>query len=714
MRTNLFPILRLTAFELRRFRGPIQKLALVFVTLVPLLYGAIYLSANWDPYGKLGNLPVAVVNQDVPTTYNGQQIQAGTDFVDHLLESKKFGWRLVDEAEAERGLKSGDYYLTVTVPAEFSANLVSGAGEDPRRAEIWLQRNDANGFVIGSITDKARDSITESVNASAIEAYFKAVFANLAKIRTGLIQASDGSGQLATGLDSARTGSTKLASGAKSAAAGGHQLADGAGKLATGIGTAKTGADKLASGLNTLHSGTKKLASGASQVASGVHQLETKVDPALAGAEKLLGRIGGNAQLTSAIDRLAGRVSSRSGSIPADLSQADAALDALLAAHPELASNPSVVRLKAAVASADAKSGTIASDVSKASAEVRKINAQVADGSLKKKVSAARRDLKRLDAGASAVSAGAAQVNRGTGQAATGARKLANGLGTAKSGANTLSSGARTLATGLDTLSSGATQLDAGIAKLATGAHKLHDGLADAAARMPVLTEQQSDKAAQVLANPTDVKMTVLNPAGVYGRGLAPMFFSIATWVFGISAFLVMRAYSGRALAGRAGNLRAAISSWLPIGSLATVGSLLMVGVVWAGLGLDPVHPVLLLGLTMLGAACFSGIASALRTALGTPGSAILLVWLILQLCSAGGTYPAPILPEFFAWIGQFMPMTYLIQAYRVVISGGDLQRFWSAVFVLVAYGIAGLGLCVAAIARRRRLTLTDLHPALG
>lgn len=43
------PASRLARFELRRFRGTMPKLALIFVLIVPALYGAIYLSANWDP-----------------------------------------------------------------------------------------------------------------------------------------------------------------------------------------------------------------------------------------------------------------------------------------------------------------------------------------------------------------------------------------------------------------------------------------------------------------------------------------------------------------------------------------------------------------------------------------------------------------------------------------------------------------------------------------
>ena len=49
----------LARFEIQRFRSPLSKVALVFVLCVPLLYSAVYLSANWDPYGKVDRLPVA-------------------------------------------------------------------------------------------------------------------------------------------------------------------------------------------------------------------------------------------------------------------------------------------------------------------------------------------------------------------------------------------------------------------------------------------------------------------------------------------------------------------------------------------------------------------------------------------------------------------------------------------------------------------------------
>ena len=257
------------------------------------------------------------------------------------------------------------------------------------------------------------------------------------------------------------------------------------------------------------------------------------------------------------------------------------------------------------------------------------------------------------------------------------------------------------------------TKLDAGLGKLVTGSQQLTKGLTDGVKRIPALTDDQAQGAAQVLSSPARVNALVENPAKVYGRGLAPLFFSIAMWVFGISGFLVMRPISGRLLAGRMNPLRLTLSAFIPFGTVAVVGAGLMLATVWMTLGLDPVHGLAAVGLTLLVALVFAMIAHLLRMSLGLPGSAILLVWLILQLSSTGGTYPAAVLPPFFQWVNPFMPITYSIDAFRVVISGGLWSHFWRDVAVLVCLGLGALALDVLAVGRRQRFTMNDLHPPL-
>jgi len=702
-------------FELHRFKGRLPKLALVFVLLVPLLYGAIYLAANWDPYGKLDRLPVAVVNLDTGTTYDHKAVHAGDDFTRSLHDQHTFDYRDVDAAEADRGLREGDYYLAITVPADFSADLVSGQGDDPRRAGILLRRNDANGFVIGSITNSAQNAIARSVDESATASYFDAVFANLNVIRNGLSDATDGADKLHKGIASADDGSQDLADGARTAAGGADDLHAGARQLATGLGTAKAGSGDLVTGIDTLHTGAGRLADGADQVADGTQQLNDKAQPVLKLAARDLPDVERETKaVANNLDALAQTAAGSTGSISSDLSTIDDSLDALEKANPALADDPAFQRAKQRVEDASGRADDIADDVKDGAARVHKANRLVQSaGDLAAQAAKASRDLDTLNDGAHDVASGAKTLDRGLASAESGARTLDAGIGTAATGADQLSGGSATLASGLHDLSDGADDLHEGLGRLDSGSKTLATQLQKGTDRIPTYTADEQDRAVQVLSSPADVSMTVDNPATFYGRGLAPLFFSIALWVFGISVFLVVRPISGRALMGRASALRLGLAGWAPVGAVAVAAGWLMLGVVWLTLGLDPKHPVLAFGVVTLGAVAFSSFAHLLRTALGTVGSSLLLVTLILQLAAAGGTYPAPILPRFFEAIHPFLPMSYLIDAFRVVVSGGLASHLARDVAILAAMAVVALGLTVLTVAKRKQLSVKDLHPPL-
>lgn len=709
------PAARLARYELRRFRERPAKIALAFVLIIPLLYGAVYLTANWDPYGHLNRLPVAVVNDDQPATIGGKTVTAGEDFVASLHEKNTFGWRDTTDAEATRGLRDGDYYLAVYVPADFSADLVSGQGDDPQRAKIMLRRNDANGFVIGSLTNSAQNTIARAVDESAEASYFDAVFANLAKIRSGLVDAQQGADQLHDGLVTAHDGADKLADGASTAAAGATTLSTGASSLADGLGTARTGSADLASGLHRLDTSSAKLSTGAAQVAAGNKKLNDQVQPALKAAQDALPGLQSDAQaVTSRLDSIASQSAGDSSSISADLDTTAAQLAALKQQYPEVADSQAFRRAQSSVEEASGRADDIATDVRTGVSRVDAINDQVqSGGTLDSRIGKAREDLDDLAQGSAAVASGATRLHSGIAKASTGADSLSSGVGQAADGATSLASGATTLSDGVGDLHDGADDLSGGLTKLQSGAGTLASQLGKGAARIPTLSADDQAQAVQVLSAPADVTTQVDNPATYYGRGLAPLFFSIAMWVFGISVFLVVRPISGRALAGRASSLRLALTGWLPIGTIAVAAGWLMVGVVWVALGLDPVHPVLTMAMVTLAAICFSAIAHLLRTALGTPGSSLLLVLLILQLTAAGGTYPPPLLPAFFAAVHPFLPMTYLIDAYRVAISGGLLGHLARDAGVLAAVTVAVLSLTVLTVHRRKQFSLRDLHPPL-
>lgn len=642
--------LRLARTEIARHSGLLPRLAVLFLLLVPCLYGALYLWSNWDPYGELRQVPVAVVNRDQPVTVDDHRVAAGDQLLETMQEDPVFGWVPTDATDAAAGLAEGRYYMTITIPENFSANLASGADGTPRRAEVRMRRNDANGYVVGIMAESVQSTLHGQINSAATEAYFESVYGNLDTLRNGLVRADDGA----------------------------HELADG-------LGDAEPGASRLTGGLGEAANGAAELSDGANQVADGTQQIADVVNPLADEVVPRLPKVAtGAADVAGTVAEVADLAATESQQANERARAADDALDSLVAEHPDLADDPAVERLREATSRASDRSGEIADRLDRANDSAQRVNddarqlvAAVPD--LQQRIRAGQQDVNRLNVGAH--------------QVANGADELAQKLPEARDGAAELSSG---------------------VSDASDGATELADGLDTMLKRVPALDPDTRERNAAILGDPTDVDLTVDNPAHVYGRGLAPFFFAIALWVFGIVVFLVLRPTTGRALASTASPVRIALAGWLPIAGVGLAGAFVLFLVAQFGLGLDVVDPLGSIATITVAVVVFTLIAHLARTALGLVGSSVLLVLLMLQLAASGGIYPVETLPSPLRAIHPYLPMTYLIDALRVVFTGGSSAHLTRDLIVLGAVGAAALlGTCLV-IARRRTWSLGTVHPALS
>ena len=83
---------RLAASELRRLTASrMARLGVIAIALIPTLYAGLYLYANHDPYAALSQVPAAVASDDRGATLDGgEQLDAGADVADRLVDSKSF------------------------------------------------------------------------------------------------------------------------------------------------------------------------------------------------------------------------------------------------------------------------------------------------------------------------------------------------------------------------------------------------------------------------------------------------------------------------------------------------------------------------------------------------------------------------------------------------------------------------------------------------
>lgn len=278
------------------WRNKILMIVLVFIIAIPAIYTTLFLGSMWDPYGKLDNLPVAVVNLDEPVEYEGETLNVGKKLVDKLKEDGSLCFNFTDADQAERGLENGTYYMVITVPKNFSENATTLMDATPKKMELDYKTNPGTNYIAMKMSETALEKIKTSVAQEVTKTYAETIFDKIGEAGDGMKDAADGAGEIYDGTekladgnktisDNLKTlsegtltfkdGTSELKVGLSSYLDGVNQLSDGSTTLANGATSLLTGALKLNDGANSLSDGTKTLSSGTATLESGAKTLES-------------------------------------------------------------------------------------------------------------------------------------------------------------------------------------------------------------------------------------------------------------------------------------------------------------------------------------------------------------------------------------------------------------------------------------------------------
>ncbi|HUX70471.1 MAG TPA: YhgE/Pip domain-containing protein [Cellulomonadaceae bacterium] len=661
-----------TGTELRRFRrGTLPKIAIGSLLLIPLLYGALYLWAFWDPTGHLDRLPVALVNSDSSVTSNGATVTAGSEVTSRLLASKNLDWVVADASTAARGVADGTYYFALTIPTDFSAKIASAGGADPTAAELMVTYNDANSFLASTLGREAMSQVQTAVSATVSQQAVTSVLVGLGSARDGFARASDGALTLRAASGNLTSGATSVATGASSVASGAADAATGATALATGTAEAATGATALASGTARLSDGATTAAVKSGDLTAGASQVATGVD-------QTTHEVGALATQLPALSAGLGQVGSYLAA-HADAGDSTAAtlLQGLQTTETTLPTNDQLTAMTAQLAALDAGAHA------------------VADGS-------------------STLTAGLRALADGTAKAATGARTLADGTATLATGARRLATGTGTLASGSADLATGATAVADGATKVTAGTQSLAAALAGGATAIPQDTASLQTQRAHVISTPVEMTSTDVATAQGFGEGFAPFFIPLALFVGALITWLLLRPVPPRALATPASGWRTTLAGFLPALAIGVGQVAIMLAVIHYGVGLHLANVVGTITFTLLIVAAFLALQQTLNAVFGpAAGKVVILALLMLQLASSGGTYPVETTPEFFRVVHPLLPMSYAVSGLREVITGGIDARLWTSVAYLGALVVVSLAVTAWRAGRMRTWSLERLHPVL-
>lgn len=564
---------------------------------------------------------------------------------------------------------------------------------------------------------KASDGGTQLVDGSQkLESGSQTITDNLNKAASGSQQLADGSTTLANGLGEYTDGVGQLAAGTKTLDSNSGALMSGATQLNNGASQVQQlidGTKRLNNGLQQLADSTElsekdsqniqSLISGLPQLNAGIQELNSSVSDISSKIDttqiaNLLGDIATQAQgilsaetkdssdrlaaiqataayqsldaaqqaeLVNALSTSGNSVSQQVQQILIDVQKMEVdltALSSLSSKLPELQSGISQVATQSNVA----LPGSVAA-LQQLSGGLNKVHITVTNefvpGSNKLVAGVTELNTK-LSSGSSQMLAGLTQYTAGVSKVNDGANKLAANNDKLNSGVKQLQSGAQELASGSSKLAAGSGTLTNGLTTMTNGLTTLTTSLSDASHQLSLVSVD--GKNAKLVSEPVSTTAKDKDSVKTNGIGMAPYMIAVSLMVVALSTNVIFAdSLSGRPVKNR---FEWAKQKLFINGLISTAGSIILyVAIQFLGVeanyGWQTLLFIILSGWTLM----------ALVTALvgwdNRYGSFASLLMLLLQVGSAGGSYPIELSPKFFQVVHPYMPMSYIVLGLRQTIS---------------------------------------------
>ncbi|MFP3767209.1 YhgE/Pip domain-containing protein [Streptococcus sp. TATVAM-FAB35] len=641
------------------------------------------------------------VSENITKTYTKAVFKSMTDLQDGLKKASDGGNQLVDGSQK---LESGSQTITDNLNkaasgsqqlADGSTTLANGLGEytngvgqlAPGLDTLYggiLPYTNGVGQLSSGLTEKS-GKIYDYVDGVEQLSIKVPDYANgVSQLSAGLTQLNAKSKDLIDGINQLQTASSNNLDRLIASAT---DLNNGLQALQTELNnTSLPDTSRLQANLNELNQLGQEL-SGMSSAISSINSSDLAAVQATSAYQSL--SPDQQAEITSAITNSAGATTANNlvnqiSGIQTQLTNLSALLDkevATLKANASTASAGSqqlvdgLTQFKAGLTS-DKGIPALASGISNYTAVVGRLTAGATklDSNSPKLVGG----ITQLASHNDEVKGGVKQATDGANQLAANNDKLVSGTKKAADGANKLASNNDKLNSGAKKLQSGAQELAAGSSKLATGSGTLTNGLTTLTDGLTTLTSSLSDASHQLSLVSVDSKNAKMVSAPVStaakdkdsvktnGIGMAPYMIAVSLMVVALSTNVIFAdSLSGRPVKNR---FEWAKQKLFINGLISTAGSVILYAAIQflgfeANYGWQTLLFIILSGWTLM----------ALVTALvgwdNRYGSFASLIMLLLQVGSAGGSYPIELSPKFFQVVHPYMPMSYIVTGLRQTIS---------------------------------------------
>lgn len=678
-------------------RSVMATCLLLFLIIIPLLFTWFNVLAAWDPFGNTKDLKIAVASEDDGYTsdFFPIEVNAGDQVLSQLRANEQMDWVITNPSDAIEGTKSGEYYASIILPSTFSDDMLTFYADGSQPAQIALHTNEKKNALAPTIANKG----AEGISASISETFTRTI----GDVSLGLVTS------LSDFLDQ---GDTQDALSRIEARAENLQS-----QLRNGARTARTMGDLTESAIPLLESAQRIIdtprPSLSDTTRDGITDISASsdaLDGALSATRESYAIVGDRIDALYETANISRETRSETLNTLADNVQLN------INAYEGLKDTVNT-RIRPL---APAEAATLTGQLDEAIAAQESVRDRLRAAS--DSDSPERPDFSSLDRASSAIED---VRNSGIRDQVSQLAQTLRGIG------DTIELPEGDIQLNTDSLAGASAALDDVGATLDQNADRLDDLLdrINTASRTGDLSEiaaivgDDPEAFAQALAAPVEVERQAIYPVASFGVGMAPLYTTLALWVGALLAAVALRTDVAAKLTKHRPNRfdeevdleneteddTAEIPSEAPeepeeigpfakyfgrYGTFALVGlaqsTLLTLGLIFF-VKLEPAHPFLLVLAGWVSSCIFMLLVYALTVALSNAGKALAVFLLVIQISSAGGSYPLQLLPHWFQSVSPWLPATYSIRAFRSALAGSYGADYWIALATLLLFIIPAL-----------------------
>lgn len=711
----------------RAHRSVISMVVVLGLVVLPSFFAWFNISASWDPFANTKNLRIAIANTDkgYKSDLIPLEVNIGNRVVSALRTNEQFDWVIDSEEQAIEKTRSGEYYAAVVIPSDFSQEMLTFFSSDAHSTPLTYYINEKKNGLAPKIAGQGAERVSAQINQVFAQTVAEIAVDTASSLSDSLSDPTNVRGiqALNSRLESTSQRLNAAATSADAYAgliASSVQLVDSTQSM---IANASKARDPLESAANNASASVDQISAGASQAASA---LSSAVSASAHSLEALSASIDdvysrGGSSVASAVATLRSQASSVGNqatqylhvketlaNLPGTPISQDV-LDRLQASADRLSALQNAINkladdMEKNVADAGANRQDVKNLVGQAQSAISNLKSDV-DSSL-------RPQLEQLS---------------GTINSATSSMEnLRAQLSAASSSVNDGSNGVREGLSKLQSTFSGiGNQLREASQKIADIHNKLSDALQSGnLAQVRTIIGSDPQALAVALAAPVGVTTIAVYPVENFGSQMAPLYTALALWVGSVLMIIALRSdvtsenvaegleeghptalyFKGREVKLWEGFL----GRYMIFGLLAlTQATIMCLGLLFF-VKIQHVHPWLFMCTGWAIALVFSFLLYTFIATFGNAGKALGVLFLVLQITGAGGSFPLAILPDFFRSVSPYLPATHGITALRAAIAGYSGSEYLDAMLLLGAFAlfaaVLGFGLRPLLIKNNRLL----------